>query len=484
MRMTGLPMERRISSATGLAVAGAVLACAVSNSSFWIDETYAASKAVQPGIAEWMAKMRAQAGSDLQMPLYMFFLWGWEKLGGPAEWWLRLGNAPWFLIGFAFFCRHWRLALITAASPFLWTYLNEARPYAMQIGATLLFAAGCRDLFDSPAEHPGSRRATVTVAIALVLLSGSSLLGMFWAGAAMMALAFGFTLRRSLRNVRTYPLIWVVAIVLLTVLAGYYLWTSLEKARPASSTTDWRNVCYVFYEIFGLHGLGPGRLDIRTHGLNAFGQFVAPLLGYAVFAGAVAFAGLGVAARSAIRPAIVSFGGMAALGACVLFFVGYQTDFRVLARHAAPLVVFWLLVCGAGFDLLWRKGWPGRVIVVGFVLCNLLSCLELRFALRHAKDDYRQAAAVAKSAAARGKTVWWNADGNGAAYYGVEPGGIVFMVNPSLELLNGSASPDVVIVSKPDLYDSSGAVASFLAQRPYQPVSTFAAFQVWQRKTP
>ena len=42
--------------------------------------------------------MGSDRGSDLQMPLYMLMLWGWEKIFGRPEFALRAMNIPLFVI--------------------------------------------------------------------------------------------------------------------------------------------------------------------------------------------------------------------------------------------------------------------------------------------------------------------------------------------------------------------------------------------------
>jgi len=123
-----------------------VLVClvAISRQSLWIDEAFMAVKASQPTLAAWWRAMLEGGGSDLQMPLYMIYVWGFAKIFGLSEWSLRAANIPWFVAGVAAFIRVFprpqrpAVAAVTLAAPFAWYYLNEARPYTMQLGASLL----------------------------------------------------------------------------------------------------------------------------------------------------------------------------------------------------------------------------------------------------------------------------------------------------------------------------------------------------------
>jgi hypothetical protein len=123
-----------------------------------------------------------------------------------------------------------------------------------------------------------------------------------------------------------------------------------------------------------------------------------------------------------------------------------------------------------------------------FVALGLVSCLSLRFAARHARDDYRGAAARARVALAQGQIVWWSAARAGAEYYRLPTSLPPGTAGRALELINvaptelaGLPMPDLVVGSKPDLHDASGAVATFLATREYQPAEMLPGFTIWVR---
>jgi hypothetical protein len=113
----------------------------------------------------------------------------------------------------------------------------------------------------------------------------------------------------------------------------------------------------------------------------------------------------------------------------------------------------------------------------------------LRFDTRHAKDDYRGAAALAKQALQKGERVWWNADEESAIVYDVPmapkpevPGKMVWIEPPPPGFESGLALPDLVLMSKPDVYDGQGRLQSFLAREGYQQTGKLTAFTLWRRK--
>ena len=155
-----------------------------------------------------------------------------------------------------------------------------------------------------------------------------------------------------------------------------------------------------------------------------------------------------------------------------------------------PLLPVILWVLALGVSGVWLKnGAVSRLAIAGFFGLTLASCLELRLAARHERDDYRGAAALAAKALREGKVVWWNASRQGAEFYrvpisdGPEQGKALNLPNPTGEFVGGLPAPDVVIASKPDVYDQRGAVAGYLKGNGYSPDAVaYRAFTVWQRR--
>jgi hypothetical protein len=174
--------------------------------------------------------------------------------------------------------------------------------------------------------------------------------------------------------------------------------------------------------------------------------------------------------------------------ACILA-VGWGAHFRVLGRHFAPTVPVLLLLAASGLAWLWsRRGACSRIVVLAFCGLSLLSCLSLRFSPRHEKDNYRAAAAWARTALNKGKRVWWNASPVGAQYYQVpltsdsDRGDAARLVlNPARGTLNHLPLPEVIIASKPDLFDGQSALAELLREQYFQPTGKFNAFVIWER---
>src|SRR5476651_1939540 len=212
----------------------------ISHQSFWIDETYTAIEAQQITIQSGWHEMLRTGGSSLQMPLYMMWIWICGKFIGSSEIALRAVNLFWVLPGLIALWRalarqprlQMSVFLVTIFSPFVWYYLDEARPYAMQIGAGLLLAAALCRWSEKTIFSPSAETIWVWGFVtALVALSGASMLGMIWAGAAIAAAIFLLPKERLLKLGRDHIFAWLVAIVLLAALGFYYLWTLKAGAR-------------------------------------------------------------------------------------------------------------------------------------------------------------------------------------------------------------------------------------------------------------
>lgn len=480
----------------GLSLAAGWLA--ISHQSLWIDEANSALKAMQPSLSGWWQVLVAEKGSDLQMPLYMLWLWAWEKIAGHSEFALRAANLPWLLLA------HWALyraasvrrapflplLLVASLNPFLWFYLDEARPYVMQYAAAWMISAF---LFRTAVED---RRGTDPgefsfFAIGLVVLCGSSLLGVIWA--AFAGAAWLYLIRNRLRLLLRTPLCmqWVAMGLCLSLLGIYYAWTLKAGARASNAVgTGLLNIGFIGYELLGAAGLGPGRIQLREDGLGAVSKFGVGLipLGLGALVLTVLFGfGLVCAWRLCSRREIMAGALYAIPPALLLFALGSVQHFRVLGRHFMPVAPVILGVFFLGLSRMTPR--PARMGWSALAAVWLASSLSLRFCERHRKDDYREAARIARAALEEGHSVWWFADPAAAKYYRLPLGDSSRSASvPSAAQIatpqKQSSVPDLVVLSKPDLYDSAGEISAFLREHRFQDVRDLPAFTIWRKAAP
>jgi len=472
-------------------LAGA-LVMAVTQQSFWIDEASTGSVAVHPSLAAAWSELKHINGSDLQMPLYMLYEWGAEKVFGPSEWALRAAGLAWLLPGVFLLIlttpdRQERLALfaVVGTSAFTWYYASEARPYAMQIGVACAVVAALRRLLSPQGTAAGEGVWWIVLLVSIVCLCGSSLLGLIWAAPAVGAVLVLAPRDRLLSWLKRFGPLVAITIVALAILAVYYKWTLSHGARASAAVKpSVQSMAFVFYEQLGFTGLGPGRSQLRDAGAHGLVAYAATLAPYAVLVAIVVWTGVAsLRSRTWFFKTLLLCGGTAAF----LLAAGAAAHFRALGRHFAPLMPVWFVLFAAGLVHLWNRGGRlGRGIGVLFVLMSACSALCIRLSPQHARDDYRSAAAEARQALQAGKVVWWNAADVGALYYRVPVAaagaavGAIVVANASLPDLEGLGKPDLIVCSKPDIFDNKGAVARYIAERRYQRTAAFTSFELWQ----
>lgn len=485
--------------------ATAVGLVAVSNQSLWIDEANSAIKAITPTFSAFADEMGSDRGSDLQMPLYMLMLWGWEKVFGHSEFALRAMNIPLFAIAPILAVRCWHTSnsqraffvVFACSSAFLWAYLDEARPYILQfLGATACTIA----LANVSGNSTSPRKADIILlASGVLILCGSSLLGVifsFWFSAAFMVLwlklePLGCILRRP-----DTRLAITVCLPALLALAVYYLWTlSLDAGASSVGSTNLKSIAFGAYELMGAAGLGPGRSELRASPM-ALLPFIAPVLAYISLLALFLGAGTALALRrnnsTSERNSAVVFWTAPAAMASTAVLVGMVGDFRIVGRHLTPVLPFALILFSLAADALWhtRLRIPGRAITLLAVLAMLGSAFSYRASDRHAKDDYRSAAALALETVNEGGTIWWAADPAGANYYGIFPNlptaaiaagekNVILVSNMTHAQLSGLPYPQVLAVSKQDIYDSKGALKEWIDKHSLAAKHNYAAFQVF-----
>ena len=491
-----------------LSLVGALLAMcaaflAVSSQSLWIDEANSAFKAVAPTWTEFCGRMVQYRGSDLQMPGYMGLLWVWEKAWGPSEFGLRSLNILFFclaifIVGLAlnssrkvkgFFI------LFSCSSAFVWAYLDEARPYMMQFLGSSLAAVGLINL--KHGVGPSFRMSDfVFTLLGLGVLFASSLSTVFFVFFLALALLVSLFLQDKLLFILRQKLALIAIVLFLgcgALLGCYYYWTlGLGAKASGVGKTNLPSFLFCFYESLGFLGLGPSRADLRLSPLTSLQSFAIPLLCYG--SGLTLFLGflIYITFERPLRfqgPQWPIWAALFFASAC-LFTAGLVAPFRVTGRHLMPAFPFALLALAfLSFHAFEQsKHWSVFFISVYFVLV-FASCLSLRCAARHTKDDYRGAAKWVLDHRHASDVVWWAADPAGGMFYKVLPIGnnpqldpLAFglpLMNPVYSELEKAPFPRFVALSKLDIYDAHGAIQQWLKTNSFQQVASFQSFAIW-----
>lgn len=465
-----------------LGLAALLLLLAPTGGSFWIDEAHSAQIALQPGPALWWKALN-DVSSDVQMAPYFLQLWGWAKLAGGSEWALRLNNVPWLLLGlgawFWVLPRQWRrwFALLAGFSPFLFYYGNEIRPYSMLFGASSLMFAFAYEC----AMRGVDRSRLLWVFLGALLTMGASAASLPWVGVCLLVVLW--LSRRQQTPVRELvPM--MIFLLPGAALVGLYLWSFAQGDRASSpAPTGIASLLFVPYELLGAAGLGPGRGDLRISGVAAIKDHL-PMLGlHAAALGVVLVAALVSIFRKVRLVRFLALLGLVLVPLLAVMLLGLFSGLRTTGRHFTPLLSLLLPVMALGISSASKNKAAASAAVILFVSLGL-SCLQIRFAPRHKKDNYREAAQLAKAEIGAGKRVWWVADASGAEYYKLQLGG----KDRAIQLFNAVETPeptaDIIILNRTDAYDRQGTVMRVIGDQQFRLRQKLQGFTIWERSSP
>jgi hypothetical protein len=457
----------------------AVGLAAISHQSFWMDEGGTIFRAMMPTVDQWWAMMLQLRGSDVLMPVYMFYAWFWHQvIGATSEYALRMSNLPWFVLTVVVLARVRFWPLVCLLSPFVLYFVNDFRPYSMQIAAGACAAAALGRWMEG-SSHPGFRGVHAVCASCLFLIV-CSLTGAVWAA----GVAIGAVLSRP-ECLRRMDFWWRALPWLMVSLAagGYYAFMMFKGYRAVGiQDAGILNVLFGVYEMTGLLGLGPGKNELRRS-LASVIPHLWLLVPAALSIGAAWLCGLTSWARSGRRQALI--GGVAAVLVPLLLLsvIGIVMEFRVVGRHLSPAIPAILLPLAACL----RAEGPRRKITLalGGAACFFmaLSAFNVRFHERHANDDYRKATGIVIEALKEGKKVWWQADMNATRYYAYRAGGMD-TIN-AIQVLESDVpssliTTDLVIINRPDLKHRGFDYQSELRRNFFKLEQVFTGFEIWK----
>jgi hypothetical protein len=478
-----------------------------SNQSLWIDEGYTAPYAQARDFGSFISRLVNDQGSEALMPLGMFSTWAGARLFGQTERGLRLVSA---LCAAVSIFMAWRigtiiglpwLALIFACHPYVWYYGGEARPYAMLIamGTGVLYALTALVYSDSSGTGWGLKRMLVFGP----LLCATHLLGVV----PFVASTLVFVVLVVTRGFRLTRREWGWIAVSAASIVGigiYYIWALARGAETAwigPWSYDVGSIVFSAYELLGFAGFGPGRYELRQLAIDggipaaAEGFLRLSSLGAAILVGIYTSILVGFLARlrSGSRPVckailVATFVVLLTLVTSLVGSIVTATPFW--GRHLAAVFPFiqFVVALAAG-----RGRKPGAAVVgpctVFLIGTLVVSSLIVRFSSAHARDDYREAAQFAVTAVRDGRSVWWAAAPEAAAYYGVPfcdtkihspKNCVVFAANIDLGSLEAFPEPSVIILSKPELFDTSAIVQEYVESHGFEIREEFLAFRVFQ----
>lgn len=424
--------------------------------SFWIDECVSAELASLTSLRDVWERAYDYMQSDIQMPLYVFYSWCWEKIFGSGELILRASNIPWLFLG-GYFLRKKPYALVLyLLSPFVIYYVGEFRVYAMQMAggvwvASVLFGGNRRE---------GDGINLNSFYFSSLLLCSASLTSALWSVGAFCSLLFMEKDRLKTPDFLKTTVKWAGPFI---ILGGYYFFTVFLGANPARfSSLAIMNILMSCYEIAGAAGLGPGRREARES-LASVLPFIPYLCLFAFIVIPAFFVSFRQWGKKYGRRDVI--GLMIAVGLPFVFLaiMNEVRDFRFSGRHTAPLFGYYIIVLTYWFTTgTWSQwNWMKRGLYICVCALFLFSSFQIRFAQRFLRDDYRGAVSYANGIASKGGSVVILANGSGIDYY-----------TPDVRILPRDEMwinfPDEVLFNRPSDYDRGGFIKKLKATGKYE----------------
>jgi hypothetical protein len=321
--------------------------------------------------------------------------------------------------------------------------------------------------------------------LGIVGICATNMIAVPWAMGALAAFVYGLGPRLIFRAARHSPWTTTIAGGALIALALYYVWSLQFGARGTNlGRTSIPTLGFAVYELLGLAGLGPGRLVLRANNFAALLSYAWELSIGAVAIVTLCAAGIKTMRANAKRRDFTYFTLAIALPLALLIIVAGAAHIRLLGRHFTPFLPFLLFLLAIGLQsLLYAKHARLRIGAAVAVLILFFSSLQIRFAPRHLRDDYRSAALLTQRALLDGNKVWWLADETTGAYYKIplSSPNLTFSSTFSEGSFSATQTPDLVCFSKPDIYDSTGKIDNYLREHDFKVTREFPAFQIFER---
>ncbi len=276
-------------------------------------------------------------------PLYISFMWCYEKLVGTGEYALKAYNAVACAIAAAYFLRclqqdgrsPW-YTLVLILHPMVFYYNNEISPYMMLLACA---SAAMYHLYYAPNRH-SCKNILILNAIFLLAYALHFISGFFYIIIAATVLPADLR-RRKLNLLPAYGQIFLYLLPFtlgLTALYLAYMHTGQVRGWDAPGLN---NIAYVLYSFCGMQGLGLSRIDLRFFTWENMTGCKMALLAVT----SLAMLGCAFLCRKALISNIRRQPYILPLSICLICFVSVSlyVHFRFWERHLIYLLPFFLL---------------------------------------------------------------------------------------------------------------------------------------------
>ncbi len=471
----------------------AVVSCiliftAISNQSLWIDEAITATYAQQTSVSSFVRLIWNEKKSEAQMPLGMGQAFLFEKFLGSSEYALRLPNLFWLAIG-VWACGKlgkkfnipW-LPLMMGAHPIVWYYADEARPYAMQIGIAAVLLWASVEMLTNDRIHTRILAAWWCASLALCATSlMAAVIYTPW------FIVIVIHLRKKIPILSQWSRILCAgALILMGSLAIYYV-RSVWRGSGGARLWDvgLANIAFMIFEFGGFMAFSPGRIAIREAARTSPMALFEALRLYAlpIFLLGFTYAALFPSIKYTFtkpgtpeRRVMFFCLSVISISTATVMVLCLAVRFPFWGRHLVALLPLTFFIVAHALNVT-QPHYRSLLLKLHIGLL-LAGSLHQRINPHHNKDDYRKASEFAIQAGERGKKVLWVANIEAAHYYGHRPAWNYRNIAYSQDW----KAADVVIYSKPDIFDSDATIAKWLKTSGYMPHEQWPAFTVWRKQ--
>ena len=482
----------------------------VTNQSLWIDEGTTAWFASLPTLKELINTQISFSGSEVQMPFYIWYIWGWSKIFGIGELSLRMANIPFIFLFLStilwaskiLFKNRWAW-IIAVVSPFICFYANEARPY-LAIMAFSSLATIC--FITYLVEPPISRNFMPWLCLLGVFLaSGMCMLSVFLIPVFLSTLFVAYKINRDMLGTFLKDWLWpfLISLPFFVALGGWFVWTLLKGYGGMRESPGLLNLSFAAYEFLGFLGLGPPRNLIRSApGWHTFSQisYIVPLsiglIGWLILTVSIIIRVL----RNGINMCIGLMLWMMGAGISLFFLTAFLFHFQFWGRHLAQFFpIFLLIIIGLAEN--GSQNYFGSnlhyIALYTLIVIWSFSSMRLVFSSDYKKDDYRSAVSNAVMAAGPWGTILWAASPICGTYYGLYyTNGLMPKVYwptrfPAILAMNWDKKeiehafqtnphPIVLVIGKPDLFDQSNGFHKAIIKHQAQIIAVPNAFRIYK----
>lgn len=465
----------------------------ISNQSFWIDEGVTAYHVSESTLAGVFHSLIEERSSNLQMPFYFAYLWGWDRLFGTSEVALRSANIPFILmtiLALAYLFKEDRTGFFLSvafllSNAMLWAYMDECRTYILFLAASSCAIATALLAFDQDQTEEGKNSNTRWLLLSLLFLSGCSLIALPWCLMVFLVWCGAVGFGAVGRLLRVWPVVLLALMGLVAVMV-YYLWTIHHGAGAHRAETTLQSALFCIYETLGFTGMGPGRMELRESPIASLLEYKLtlslPLMSILAIIGisVSSWKDLPMVRRRQVYGLCLIAGTWFIIQA-----LGYVQHVRILGRHLIPSLLIWCALAAILLTPWWKNGGARRIIIIILLSVFLLSAIFYRISPRQRKDDYRTASAWAIEASRHGGRVLWIAEPLAGEFYGIKPSmsgdeGIFIYSDHMPCGLDGFRS--IVFSTKPDLFDPHGVIIHELEALHFKKVGEARAFTFWVRQ--